>query len=506
MNLWKYIGNLSILTAALLAGGCGDPAAEHEGDHSGHDHGHESEGEGDDHADHADDHGDHTDHGDGAVRITPEGMREFDIEVREAAAGQVEGTLRLTGEVTLNPNRVAHVTPRVPGVVREVFKQVGDGVESGETLATIESAELAEAKSDYLARLVERDLAEVDLKRARTISQNTGRVLDRLAQQPDAGVIGEFEGLDIGEYRRDLLGGYAALLAARATADRLQNLYQQEITSQADYLEARSGVEQASAAYASARDTIAYANARTLQERQRALDTATLSRRAAGRKLLALGLSDEGVASIPEQGDEELAMAQLTAPLTGTVTHRDLARGEVVGIETDAFVVADLSNVWVMLSVYPRDLAAVQAGQRVTLTSPGLDPVEATLEYVSPTLDEETRTASARVVLENTDGRWRPGLFVTGTVNTGTGADGEGVLVPRSALQEIEGRTAVFVLDADGPDSRGFKPRFVEVGQTGGDTVRILRGLAPGERYVATNAFTLKAEMGKAQFGDGHNH
>ena len=506
-----------ILAATLLMSGCGDSNREAGGDHSGHDHGpaesaSDSHNDHDDHGGDHDDQGDeggHDDHGDEAVRLTPQQMEEFDIEVREASAGTVEQSLRLPGEVMHNPNQVAHVTPRVPGVVREVMKQVGDEVEAGDVLATIESAELAETKSDYLARLVERDLARVDLERAQTISQNTQRVLDRLAERPEAAALEEFEDLDLGEHRRELLGGYAALLAARATADRLEGLYEQEITSEAAYLEARSTLEQALAEYASARDTIAYANARNLQQRQRAVETANLALKAAERKLLALGLTDEQVASIPEQQDEQLAMAQLTAPLAGTVTMRELARGEVVNTETGAFVVADLSNVWVMLTVYPRDLGTVARGQSVTLRSPGLEPVEAVIDYLSPTVNEETRTATARVVLDNPDGRWRPGLFVTGVVDTGPRKppngtavdDSQGVVIPRSALQEVEGRTAVFVQDAD-----GFEPRFVEVGETGGDTVRVLRGLAPGERYVATNGFTVKAEMGKAQLGDGHNH
>ncbi len=521
MTMTKILIAPLMLAAALLLSGCGD-AAESGDDHTGHDHGpNESAAEqrgGDEHGneDGHDDHGDedghegHDDHeGEGAVRLTPKQMEEFDIEVREASAGTVEQSLRLPGEVMHNPNQVAHVTPRVPGVVREVMKQVGDEVQAGDVLATIESAELAESKSDYLARRVERDLAQVDLERAQTISQNTQRVLDKLAEQPDAEALEQFEGLDIGENRRELLGGYAALLATRATANRLERLYDQEITSEAAYLEARSELEQASAEYASARDAITYANQRNLQERQRAVETATFALKAAERKLLALGLDAEQVAAIPEQKDEQLAMAELTAPLAGTVTKRELARGEVVSTETDAFVVADLSNVWVMLTVYPRDLGTVNRGQPVTLRSPGLEPVEAEIDYVSPTVEEETRTASARVVLDNPEGRWRPGLFVTGVIDTGSrklsngtaGDDSQRVVIPRSALQEVEGQTAVFVQHAD-----GFEPRFVEVGETGGDTVRIVRGLAPGERYVATNGFTVKAEMGKAEFGDGHDH
>ena len=236
-----------------------------------------------------------------------------------------------------------------------------------------------------------------------------------------------------------------------------------------------------------------------------------------------MGVGDERIASIPQQADEQLAVAQLTAPLTGTITRRHITRGEVVTTQSDAFLVADLDHVWVMLTVYPRDLPAIEPGQRVTLRSPGLEPMDATIDYVSPTVEEETRTATARVVLTNPQGHWRPGLFVTGVIEMGSGPaggakagiggviDGEaparagelpGVVVPRSALQEIEGQIAVFVQDGE-----GFEPRFVKVGDEDANRVRIVSGLAPGDRYVARNAFTLKAELDRGLLEHaGHAH
>lgn len=520
MKQRRIIPGLLLSLVSLLASGCGDSPDSTVDDHAGHDHGIAVEA--DDHADHdrpaaegadaQDDPPQHEGHDDdegheghddeGALRLTPQQMQEFDIEVRRAATGTVEATLRMPGEVAVNPDRVAHVTPRAPGVVREVLKRVGDAVEAGEVLATLESAELARAKSDYLAQLVERDLAEADLRRAEVVSTHTRRVLDRLSEGPEVASLSELDDLDIGEHRRALLGGYAAYRSAKSTAERLERLLEQEITSRAAYLEAQSELDQAAAAYASARDEIAYGNSRELQGRQRSLESATLALKAAQRSLHALGLNDAEVAAVQQQDDEALAVARLTSPMKGTVTQRHITRGEVVTTDTDAFIIADLSEVWAMLTVYPRDLAAVRAGQRVMLHAPGLEPVTASIDYVSPTLDEATRTATARVVLADESGRWRPGLFITGVIAIGGGADeAEGVVVPRSAVQEIEGRPAIFVQDAD-----GFEPRFVELGDAGPDTVQVVSGLRAGEQYVARNGFTLKAEMGKGAFGDGHNH
>ncbi|MGH9204772.1 MAG: efflux RND transporter periplasmic adaptor subunit, partial [Vicinamibacterales bacterium] len=162
------------------------------------------------------------------------------------------------------------------------------------------------------------------------------------------------------------------------------------------------------------------------------------------------------------------------------------------------FVVADLGTVWVNLTVYPKDLPLIELGQTavITATQSGLQG-QGTIRYIRPLLSEETRTSRARVVLDNPDGRWRPGLFVTAKVVTG---EIEVALrVPRSALQTIEDRTVVFVQTA-----RGFEPRPVELGRGGDDHVEVVAGLDPGKRFVANGAFTLKAELGKGEAEHEH--
>jgi cobalt-zinc-cadmium efflux system membrane fusion protein len=75
------------------------------------------------------------------------------------------------------------------------------------------------------------------------------------------------------------------------------------------------------------------------------------------------------------------------------------------------------------------------------------------------------------------------------------------LLVPRSALQTIEERPAVFVETA-----AGLEPRHVALGRSNDTHVEITSGLASGERYVTNGAFTLKAQLSKGAFGDGHGH
>ena len=164
-------------------------------------------------------------------------------------------------------------------------------------------------------------------------------------------------------------------------------------------------------------------------------------------------------------------------------------------------MVADLSSVWIDLTVHQRDLASVRQGQEVRIDfGHGLPDATGVLAFVSPAVDKQTRTANARVVLPNPDGVWRPGVFVTGRVATASSQ--ANLVVPTSAIQDLDGEAAVFV-EHDG----AFEPRPVRIGQRTGDTAEVLSGLETGERVVVKNGFALKAEMNRGALEHaGHAH
>lgn len=117
---------------------------------------------------HADEHGhDHEDeHADGPLLLSDQAVRDNGIEVVAAAGGEIELTLTLPGEIVLNADRVAHIVPRVAGIVRRVDKNLGDEVAAGEVMAVLESRELAEVKAAYLAAQQRLALAEANQKSA----------------------------------------------------------------------------------------------------------------------------------------------------------------------------------------------------------------------------------------------------------------------------------------------------------------------------------------------------
>ncbi len=371
------------------------------------DHGHEEESK---------EHGGGEEHEEEVVRLSREEMKEFGVEIRTAGPEKLRIYISLPGEVKTNADKLAHIVPRVSGVVRDVRKRLGDKVRRGEVMAVLESRELADAKSAYLAAIERFSVAEADFRRE-------------------------------------------------------ENLWKKRISPEKNYLRAR-----------------------------RMLAEARIELRSAKQKLFALGLPDEYIASLSDHPEASYTRYEITAPFDGTVIEKHIALGEAVEADSTVFVVADLSTVWVDLSVYQKDLPLVRVGQEVVLSAGyGIEDATGRISYVGPVVGEETRTAIARVVLPNRDGRWRPGLFVTGRIAVDEIT--VPVAVPRSAVQEVEGRPSVFV-----ETDEGFVPRVVNTGRKDTSKVEISSGLEPGERYVAKGAFILKAQLSKGAFGEGHSH
>ena len=200
------------------------------------------------------------------------------------------------------------------------------------------------------------------------------------------------------------------------------------------------------------------------------------------------------------ESDESLAPYALTTLISGTVIEKHITLGEAVSRDRLPFVIADLDTVWLDLFVNQRDLQRVTTGQTVHVEHrPTGSSVAGSISYISPVLEESSRTATARVVLDNRSGRWKPGMFVTGKVELDRLQ--APVVVSAGAVFTVHEHPVVFIRVHD-----GFEPREVRIGAENGSLVQILSGLEPGEQYVSEGGFTLKAELEKSSFDDGHNH
>lgn len=198
---------------------------------------------------------------------------------------------------------------------------------------------------------------------------------------------------------------------------------------------------------------------------------------------------------------ETMAVYTVAAPLDGAIVSKALAVGETAGEDEVLFEVADLSSVWVDISIFPQYRHHVQKGQRVMLTASDGHSAETTIKYISPLVSTETRTLQARCVLKGAGEDFTPGAFVRAAV-TVEAAEVE-VRVEKAAVQTVEGRPVVFIAD-----DHGFEARDVVLGVSDRTFVEIKAGLEHGEHYVAKGAFELKAEMVTSGLDPhaGHGH
>lgn len=202
------------------------------------------------------------------------------------------------------------------------------------------------------------------------------------------------------------------------------------------------------------------------------------------------------------ESTETLRPFEVVAPFDGTIVDYDITQGTTVEAGISLFTVANLSTVWADLRIYQRDLNKIHSGQRVVVVNGHEGPTyTGTISYISPTIDEHTRTGLARVIVDNRNGEWRPGQFVKGSVSIEEHP--VPVLIPRTAVLTHEGKTVVFV-----QTDEGFTLRPVLLGHSDATHYEVESGLRPGEIFVTRNAISLKAEMNKGSFGGhaGHVH
>ena len=288
-------------------------------------------------------------------------------------------------------------------------------------------------------------------------------------------VLFEVESSEYRQAKANLLRAEATLTLAEATATRERDLHDKGVSSRKDLLEAEAALGQASA-----------------------------DRTAVVGRLLAFGLGRQEIAALATAGAEsQSGLMPVRAPFAGTVLERSLSLGAQAQPGDKLLLLADTAKVWVITTVYEREVAAVLQARR-------LGPVQALVavsaypdsafkghvEQVSGTLDEATRTARVRVVVENPKNLLRAGMFarVQLLVAGATGA----LTLPEEAVLNDEGRSFVFVR-AEGPY---FIRRPITTGRAVDGWVEV-SGIEPGAEVVTHGAFLLKSDVLRSKMGAG---
>jgi cobalt-zinc-cadmium efflux system membrane fusion protein len=310
-----------------------------------------------------------------------------------------------SGAIKPDAQKSVTVRARVAGRVLQVLPDVGQHVEAGERLATIEGPEVTTV-----------------LARHRTAA--------------------------------------ARAAASRKSVERAERLLELKALSKAE-VEVRKAESEAAEAEASA----------------------------ARQDVLRLGLDPDSTNTNPDSPSQ----LSVTAPLAGVVMERAVSPGLLVEKDAPLFLIADLSRVWALADIYEKDLGQIREEGEVEVQTdayPG-EVFNGRIALIEPAMDEASRTAHVRVVLDNRSGRLRPGLFVTVAVPLRGASEIEATAVPAGAVQKILGLPVVFIQTQPGR----FELRPVETGREAHGMIEIRHGLHEGEQVVAEGAFILKSEL-----------
>lgn len=345
----------------------------------------------------------------GRVLMTEETLQSSGIGVAIAGPAVIQPKITLPGEIIFNEHTIVHVVPRLPGMVVTVERHHGQEVKKGDVLAVMESAMLADLRSQYLMA-----------------------------------------------HRR--------LALAQTVYDREKQLWQEKIIAKQDYLVAKQQWEEAN-----------------------------ITTQLAAKRLQALGVR-------PETGlsGKNLARYEIRSPITGIIIDKAVVTGEAVKEDKTVFIVADVTTIWAAVRIFPRDLHRTNVGQRAIIRADAHHlEREGKVIHITTLLDELTRTAIARVELDNRDNVWRPGMFVKADLLA------EEIEVPLAVsldgLQTMGDHSVVFGRYGD-----FFEMRPLKLGRSDGRMVEVIEGLSAGEHYAVRNSFAIKAELGKA--GAEHDH
>ena len=350
-----------------------------------------------------------------------------------------------------------------------------EGKEGGGLKLSAEEAQRAGIKVETLASLAFADSITVTAtirpnqdRIARVAPRVEGRIISVSAKLGDTVRAGQalavLDSLAIGEAQSALQQAQSHQRVAQSDFKRADSLNADEIIPQREFLKARSELEKASSELRAAQD-----------------------------KLRLLGGSAQA-------GGAAVSTFALSAPLAGPIVQKTAIGGELGTPATPLFTVADLSRVWIEANLTEDALSKVHVGADATVkvtAYPG-EQFKGRVTYVASLLDKDSRTVPARIEVDNKDGRLKPEMFATATIDT-NGAKREALSVPDGAILLLQGQPTIFVAKGEEFESRAIEPGEKVSGRT-----VIKSGVAAGEKVVTTGAYALKARLLKSQIGDEH--
>lgn len=221
-------------------------------------------------------------------------------------------------------------------------------------------------------------------------------------------------------------------------------------------------------------------------------------------KLHRFGLSETEIGTLTKSTGAGLhrdaSPSAVVAPFDGTILKATAAEGETVQADQELFTIVDTATVWILADVYERDIAGVREGGVATATVNSFagETFAGRITNVSDSLDAASRTAKVRVEVPNPARKLKFEMFAN--IAIPTTQNRSALVVPISAIQQVGGKSVVFVRESP----TKFEMREVETGVQWPPWVEAVKGVAAGDVVVAQGGFILKSELAKAELAHEH--
>jgi membrane fusion protein, heavy metal efflux system len=462
------------------------------------------------------------------VRITAEQQKVIGVEVEPVRLEPETILVRVPGRIAPDETRFAFITPRAPGIVKNVSVRIGQDVQAGDVLATIESSQVGQARLDLLTNLQSYDVALAQARWQETILRNTNELIERLkAEDTPEEIHQKFADKPVGSNRALLMTAYTAHRLAKANLARKSDLYDQEIIRGQQFEETKARYDSDLASYQTLLDQMGYETGLANIRAQQALRQAETGVLVAREKLQVLGVDPDdddylpkgmmqptpagalssggqsppvavqATAAAPEvrkpSSNVPASLYKLKAPFAGTILDRELVvPGVAVEVAHRIFTLANLDHVWIEANINPANLVHLRNDRHVEVrfTSDAYpeQEFEAKVLYSGDMVIEKTQTVTLLARAENPEHLLKPGMYIDVTV--AVRSDGKVPTVPSNALLSDDDRWIAFV--RTGPEE--FELRDVKTRGPGEARASVFSGLNPGEEVVTRGAFKLKAE------------
>lgn len=276
---------------------------------------------------------------------------------------------------------------------------------------------------------------------------------------------------EVGIAKSDFYKANADYELAKVNCERAKRLFDRGVGSQKDYLSCEAEFKVAEA-----------------------------SLNAAEKKLHVLGFTEEQVKLISESHQIN-PIITLFAPIRGKILEYKVVLGAMVDQSTEILTILNPEVLVVDAEIYEKDIAKIRIGQNVEISVPAYpgEKFEGKVSYISDVLNDETRTITVRVEVENKEYKLKPGMFADVTIYLNH--QSEALVLPREAILDEKGESLVFL-----EISNKYIPVIVELGTREGNFIEIVKGIREGDRIVTKGNYQLKSKLYEELLQKGHVH